>query len=60
MSIRKTGTADGRITGTEGRILDPADPETIIATASLEGSGLPWQPADEDALEQENRAAEQE
>lgn len=59
MAIRKTGAADGRVTGTEGRILDPADQETIIGTASLAGSGLPWQPGDEDALAEENQEADE-
>jgi hypothetical protein len=60
MTIRKTGAADGRIiTGSEGRVLDPENPEVIIATASLDGSGLPWQPADESALANESAEADE-
>lgn len=56
MTIRKTGAADGRITGTE----EPREEDGITATASVAGKSAPWAVCDEAALLAENEAADPE
>jgi hypothetical protein len=52
MTIRKTGAADGRITGTE----EPREEDGITVTASA----TTWDDREEDALAAENEAADPE